>query len=96
MELPQIDLMKTPMFVIFDIDAYWSSRNSGDSGGTTVKPPKKYLVEASGIMAGKPDEWTNNSSSVFCDINALKSQLKRVFKKKGSPRTANEKEWQTV
>ena len=51
-ELPQIDLMKTPMFVIFDTDAYWSSRNSGDSGGTTVKPPKKYLVEASGIMAG--------------------------------------------
>lgn len=84
-ELPQIDLMKTPMFVIFDTDAYWSAGNSGDSGGTTVKPPKKYLVEASGIMAGKPDEWTNNSSSVFCDINALKSQLKRVFKKKAVP-----------
>lgn len=84
-ELPQIDLMNTPMFIIFDTDAYWSSRSSGDGGGTTVKPPKKYLVEASGIMAGEPDEWTNNSSSVFCDIDALKAQLKRVFRKNVIP-----------
>lgn len=84
-ELPQIDLMNTPMFIIFDTDAYWSSRSSGDGGGTTVKPPKKYLVEASGIMAGEPDEWTNNSSSVFCDIDALKAQLKRVFRRNVIP-----------
>lgn len=82
-ELPDIDLMKNPMFIIFDTDAYWSSQNS--DGGSATKPPKKYLVEASGIMAGEPNDWTNNSSSVFCDIDALKAQLKRVFKRNVIP-----------
>ena len=82
-ELPNIDLMKNPMFIIFDTDAYWSSQNS--DGGSATKPPKKYLVEASGIMAGEPNDWTNNSSSVFCDIDALKAQLKRVFKRNVIP-----------
>ena len=82
-ELPNIDLMKNPMFIIFDTDAYWSSQNS--DGGSATKPPKKYLVEASGIIAGEPNDWTNNSSSVFCDIDALKAQLKRVFKRNVIP-----------
>ena len=82
-ELPNIDLMKNPMFIIFDTDAYWSSQNS--DGGSATKPPKKYLVEASGIMTGEPNDWTNNSSSVFCDIDALKAQLKRVFKRNVIP-----------
>ena len=82
-ELPDIDLMKNPMFIIFDTDAYWSSQNS--YGGSATKPPKKYLVEASGVMAGEANEWTNNSSSVFCDIDALKTQLKRVFKRNVIP-----------
>ena len=82
-ELPDIDLMKNPMFIIFDTDAYWSSQNS--DGGSATKPPKKYLVEASGIMTGEPNDWTNNSSSVFCDIDALKAQLKRVFKRNVIP-----------
>ena len=82
-EGPDIDLMKNPMFIIFDTDAYWSSQNS--DGGSATKPPKKYLVEASGVMAGEANEWTNNSSSVFCDIDALKTQLKRVFKRNVIP-----------
>ena len=82
-ELPDIDLMKNPMFIIFDTDAYWSSQNS--DGGSATNPPKKYLVEASGVMAGEANEWTNNSSSVFCDIDALKTQLKRVFKRNVIP-----------
>ena len=82
-ELPNIDLMKNPMFIIFDTDAYWSSQNS--DGGSATKPPKKYLVEASGIMTGEPNDWTNSSSSVFCDIDALKAQLKRVFKRNVIP-----------
>lgn len=85
-EVPDIDLMESPMFVIFDTDAYWSSQNSGsEPGGTTVKAPKKYLVKASGVMAGEPGEWTMNSNYIFCDMEALKTQLKRVFKKNAIP-----------
>lgn len=96
-EVPAIDLMNSPMFIIFDTDAYWSSQNS-DSGSTT-QAPKKYLVEASGIMEGEPGEWTTNSSSVYCDMEALKTQLKRVFKKNvipGQPTRANGKPYNEI
>lgn len=87
-EAPDIDLMNDPIFYIFDMDAYWSSRggSSPDEGGTQVKPPKKYLVEASGVMEGELGKWDNNySQSVLCDIDALKTELKRIFKKKAIP-----------
>ena len=64
-ELPDIDLMKNPMFIIFDTDAYWSSQNS--DGGSATKPPKKYLVEASGVMAGEANEWTKQQNKQSID-----------------------------
>lgn len=83
---PDIDLMGNGLFIIFDTSAYWSSQNGNTgSDGTAVKPPKKYLIETSGIMDGSIDEWTTNSNSVFCDIDLLKAQLKRVFKKNAIP-----------
>ena len=98
-ELPDIDLMNSPMFIIFDTDAYWSSQSSGSDSGSTTQAPKKYLVEASGIMEGKPGEWTMNSNSVYCDMEALKTQLKRVFKNKvipGQPTRKNGKAYNEI
>lgn len=99
-ELPSIDFMESPMFLIFDTDAYWNSQNSGSSpGATAVKAPKKYLVKASGVMKGEPGEWTMNSSNVYCDMEALKAQLKRVFKKNpipGQPTRSNGKPYNEV
>lgn len=83
-EAPNIDLLNDPIFIIFDTDAYWGSQGGG-SQGTQVKPPKKYMVEACGIMSGELGEWKNESQSVFCDMDALKEQLKRVFKKRVIP-----------
>ena len=85
-EVPDIDLMESPIFIIFDTDAYWSSKNSGSDPDTPVtKAPKKYLVKTSGVMEGEPGDWTMNSSNVYCDMEALKVQLKRVFKKNPIP-----------
>lgn len=98
-EIPDIDLMNSPMFLIFDTDAYWSSQSSGSDSGSVTQAPKKYLVEASGIMEGEPGEWTMNSGSVYCDIDALKTQLKRVFKNKvipGQPTRKNGKAYNEV
>lgn len=81
---PDIDLMNDPMFIIFDTDAYWNS-NDSSSDGTPVKAPKKYLIPASGVMEGELGEWSNNSQNVYCDIDALKAQLKLVFKKNPIP-----------
>ncbi len=86
-EAPDIDLMEDPIFVIFDTDAYWGSQGGGsDPNGTPVKQPKKYLIEACGIMEGELGEWNNNNSqSVLCNMEALKAELKRIFKKNKIP-----------
>lgn len=85
-EAPNIDLMNDAIFYIFDTDAYWSSRGGGTpEGGTPVKAPKKYIIEASGVMEGEIGDWTNYCQDVICDIDALKAQLKHIFKKNAIP-----------
>ncbi len=99
-EAPDIDLLNDPIFIIFDMDAYWSSQNSDSSGENTVKPPKKYLIDAVGIMAGELGEWSNNySQEVLCDIDALKAQLKKIFKNSvipGQPTRKNGKPYNEI
>lgn len=85
MELPDVDLLGKPLFVIFDVSAYMNSKEvSSGEDGTKVTPPKKYLVQCSGQAAGDEDEWNRYSWNLFTDIDGLKSQLKKVFRK-GTP-----------
>ena len=82
-ELPDVDFMGTPMFVIFDTDAYWNYKYGGtDENGAPVAAPKKYVVPACGVMEGGPEDWGENSYYALCDVNALKTQLKKAFKGK--------------
>ena len=84
-EMPDVDPMGKPMFVIFDMDAYYQSQGSGSSSdGTPVKPPKKYMIETTGMLAGGENGYSNYSWYVCTDIDGLKAQLKKVFKK-GTP-----------
>lgn len=84
-EMPDVDPMGKPMFVIFDMDAYYQSQGSGSSSdGTPVKQPKKYMIETTGMLAGGENGYSNYSWYVFTDIDGLKAQLKKVFKK-GTP-----------
>ncbi len=83
-ELPDIDLMKDPIYVIFDMDRYWSSKNPDPNGAATPKP-KKYLVPTAGVVAGGPDDWTQYSYYIYCDIDALRTQLQREFKGRAIP-----------
>ena len=85
-ELPDVDFMGTPMFVIFDTDAYWKYKSGGtDENGAPAAAPKKYVVPACGIMEGGPEDWGENSNYALCDVNALKTQLKKAFKGKNIP-----------
>ncbi|MCC8024090.1 MAG: ABC transporter permease [Clostridium sp.] len=85
-ELPDVDFLGKPLFVVFDMDAYYQSQ-SGSSGGDTgegqssVKPPKKYMINGLGVLEGGPEDWGPNSYSVYTDVDGLKAQLKKVFKK---------------
>ena len=99
-EMPDIDLMKDPMFTVFDVDAYNSSKSSAvpdgaagtsDSGssadGTAVTaPPKKYIIPAAGVLYGSgPDDYSDYSYNVYCDIDALISQYRKTFRNKAIP-----------
>lgn len=83
-ELPDVDYMNKPMFVIFDTNAYYQSQ-SGGSGENAVKPPKKYMIEAAGVVEGGVDDYNNYAYSVYADINLLKAQLKKIYKKNPIP-----------
>ena len=99
-ELPDIDLMKDPVFYIFDMDAYYQSRSGGSgSGGSTVAPPKKYLIDTSGMVAGGDEEWNSYSYDIYCEIESLKAELKRIFKNKaipGQPTTKSGKPYKEI
>lgn len=39
------------------------------------------MIPVTGLIAGGIDEWSNYSWSVYTDIDGLKEQLKKAFKK---------------
>ena len=96
-EKPPIDLLNDTIFYIFDSDAYYQSKYPSE--GQAVKPPKKYLIPAAGIMAGGYDEYNNGCYNVYCNIDALKAKLKQVFKNKaipGQPTNKNNKPYKEL
>lgn len=111
-QLPDVDFMK-PMYYILDADAYWSSKTDnagglsggendsegGDSGSQKPAAPKKYVFPTAGILAGDLNTYTEQSYSVYCDINALKAQLKKAFRNKsipGQPTTKSGKPYKEI
>ncbi|PXV85991.1 ABC-type lipoprotein release transport system permease subunit [Lachnotalea glycerini] len=78
-ELPDVDLVNTSLFVIFDTDAYYSAQNGEGAS------PKKYIVNGSALVEGDMEEYNDFSYNTYVDIEALKTQLKKVFKGKAIP-----------
>ncbi len=103
-ELADVDLMTDDIFVIFDTDAYWATQyNEGEESigenEQPVAPPKKYLIETSGVVAGDLETYNQYSWGVYCDIDKLIPQLKKVFKNKaipGQPTTASGKPYKDI
>lgn len=102
-ELPDIDLKKDSVFLILDQEGYYMSQGSageipsgeGEGGSVASKrPPKKYVVKASGVIAGGTDTYTANSYSVFCDVDQLRTCLEKEFRGRvipGQPATKSGK-----
>ncbi|MBD5453120.1 MAG: ABC transporter permease [Lachnospiraceae bacterium] len=96
-ELPDIDLMNDPIFIIFDMDAYWQSQWNDTE--TPVAPPKKYLIETCGVEQTSEDGWTRYGWYTLCDIDKLIPELKRIFKNKpipGQPTTKTGKPYKEI
>ena len=84
--LPDIDLANDPIFFIMDSDAYWNSKYGGtDANGNPIPQPKKYMYESTGLVAGTTDEYNEFSYEAYCNIEALKTQLKKIFKNRPIP-----------
>ena len=84
--LPDIDLANDPIFFIMDSDAYWNAKYGGtDANGNPIAQPKKYMYESTGLVAGTVDEYNEFSYEAYCNIEALKNQLKKIFKNRPIP-----------
>ena len=97
-ELPDVDFTR-PLYYILDTDAYWSSKMGSADGGVSeggdgglgtqqVTAPKNMFFRPLVSWRGDLNTYTEQSYSVYCDINALKTQLKKTFRNKSNTRAA--------
>jgi ABC-type antimicrobial peptide transport system permease subunit len=96
--LPDIDLMNDPIFIIFDTDAYYASQGTTEEG-TSVTPPKKYLIPTCGVEADSENGWSQYGWYTYCDIDELMPQLKKIFKNgviPGQPTTKTGKAYKEI
>jgi len=78
-KLAEVDFMNQPVFTTFDRNAYWNAQ-SGEGD-----PPRKYMLKASGMVEGTTEDWNEYSYGIYCNIDALKSVLKQIFRNKVIP-----------
>jgi ABC-type antimicrobial peptide transport system permease subunit len=99
-KMPDIDLMTDSVMYIFDVDKYYNFQYGGSSDdGQTVQMPKKYIIPTAGIIEGTVEDYNSNSYYVYCDIDALKTVLKKEFKNSvipGQPTTASGKAYKDI
>jgi ABC-type antimicrobial peptide transport system permease subunit len=91
-ELANVDLVNTPLFVIYDTDAYYLAQE-----GEGVSP-KKYIISGNAVVEGDMEEYSDFSWNTYADIEALKIQLQKAFKGKaipGQPSTKSGKAYST-
>lgn len=98
--MADVDLMNDTVFFILDQDSYWMYQSGGtNEDGSPVKAPKKHLLEASGIVAGGPDDYNSYSYEVYCNIDDLMALIKKEFKNKtvpGQPTTKSGKPYKEI
>lgn len=98
-EMADIDYMKDPMTFILDQDAYWQYQYGSSESGTVPQMPKKHLFETAGVIAGGPEDYNSYGYSLYCNIDDLKTVLKRDFKNKpipGQPTTPSGKPYKEI
>lgn len=94
------DLMNDTVFFILDQDAYWNYQSGMTmEDGTVPKMPKKHMFEASGMIAGGPDDYNSYSYNIYCNIDDLMAIVKKEFKNKtipGQPTTNSGKPYKEI
>ena len=84
--MADLDFSKDAMMYILDMDAYWAYQSGvNETEGAPVSMPKKYIFETCGEIAGGPEDYTNYSMNLYCNIHDLEKILKKDFKNKIIP-----------
>ena len=84
-EVADVDL-QGDFFAIYDTDAYYQSLwGEPTESGTPVQPPKKYITNNFSLVKGSLEDYNEFSYNAYCNIEAFKTQLKKVFKSKAIP-----------
>ena len=89
--LPDIDLAHDSLFLILDQednsvdDRFGRTAKQNAKTQKSFQPPKKYVVRASGMVEGDVDTYNANSYSVYCNLETLKSMLKKEFSGRAIP-----------
>jgi ABC-type antimicrobial peptide transport system permease subunit len=74
-EPADVDFMGKPMFITFET-------GYSDDGTTTTK---KYMVETAGMVEGGVNDYNRYTYGVYVEIEALKSMLKKIYRKTPIP-----------
>lgn len=87
-----IDFKKDTFFTILDQDGYWESQEQGgfgmEAGEEAQKPKgpvKKYILKACGVVEGGPEDYNTHSYNAYCDLDTLKTVLKKEFAGRAIP-----------
>ena len=76
-----IDPMKETLFYIFPEAQDTSKPGTAQSAGSPNKPQKKYILKTAGVMEGGSEDYSEDSSYVYADLDSLKTFLKKIYKK---------------
>ena len=77
----EVDPMKDVIFFTFPEGSSASSSSSSSDSSAQKKPAKKYILEASGELAGGTESYSEGAYSCYADIDTLKTFLKKIYKK---------------
>jgi len=94
--MPDIDFMKDPIYIILDTDNYYGGNTT--EGQPQVKA-KKHMFTTAGIMEGGPEDYRSGSYEAYCNIEDLKTILKKEFKGRvisGQPTTKSGKPYKEL
>ncbi|MBQ7173909.1 MAG: ABC transporter permease [Lachnospiraceae bacterium] len=82
-----VDPMKDTIFYVFPEGSAAQARggsgasSQASSAGSSAPSRKKYMLPAVGMVKGGPEDYNEFSWDVYCDIDTLKTFLKKIYKK---------------
>ena len=76
-----INPMKDTLFYIFPEAQGTTKPDKQETESSQNKPQKKYIIKTSGVMEGSAEDYSEDSSYVYADIDSLKAFLKKIYKK---------------